>query len=367
MTAPKDRYSKVSRRLWTDSWFIGLGPCPCTPHTVWLALLTVLPTPVPGLAPVGVSWLAEQCGWKQSETAKAIKVLEAAGRVVSSRRPATIWLPNAIKHNQPANRNVGLGWGRECAAIPESPLRDRALPAMAAMIESATAREGFITGCGDAFVDCASDGIGNGSANGSPNGMPTQEQEQEQEQEHKNKAADAARSDSLSQLWAGYVEGRTHQSKKPGKGAKKQMLPRLKEGHLVEDLILVSQWVLLSGDWYCEQQRKAGLTNYDTIYKAHRMETRIDQARAWARDGAPKAKPAPGSSAGLTPDQWWDSTAGGKRARSEALAKFDMGKIAPGDMLADIAGREGAPPKAWLEDKVEEWKNQVREERRGGV
>ena len=66
-TAPADRYSKVSRRLWTDEWFVSLGAIPCNPQTLWFALLTALPSPVPGLAPVGVGWLCDILGWTAAE------------------------------------------------------------------------------------------------------------------------------------------------------------------------------------------------------------------------------------------------------------------------------------------------------------
>ena len=102
-------------------------------------------------------------------------------------------------------------------------------------------------------------------------------------------------------VWAGYVEGRSNQRKAPGKDARRDIAARLKADATVEDLVLVSRWVLSAPDWYCGKQRESGNTTYSTIYKAKGMEDRIDKARAWRDGGAVKA-PA-GQVPGLTDEQ----------------------------------------------------------------
>jgi len=102
-------------------------------------------------------------------------------------------------------------------------------------------------------------------------------------------------------VWAGYVEGRANQRKAPGKDARRDIAARLKADATVEDLVLVSRWVLSAPDWYCGKQRESGNTTYSTIYKAKGMEDRIDKARAWRDGGAVKA-PA-GQVPGLTDEQ----------------------------------------------------------------
>ena len=124
-TAPADRYSKVSRRLWTDEWFVSLGAIPCNPQTLWFALLTALPSPVPGLAPVGVGWLCDILGWTAAEIESAMVPLESAGRVVRSSRPALLWLPRAVNHNQPQSPNAAKSWGAECILPPVEVCRRR--------------------------------------------------------------------------------------------------------------------------------------------------------------------------------------------------------------------------------------------------
>ena len=101
-------------------------------------------------------------------------------------------------------------------------------------------------------------------------------------------------------VWAGYVEGRSNQRKAPGKDARRDIAARLRADATVEDLVLVSRWVLNAPDWYCGKQRESGNTTYSTIFKAKGMEDRIDKARAWESSGAPKApagRPEGGSAA----------------------------------------------------------------------
>ena len=102
-------------------------------------------------------------------------------------------------------------------------------------------------------------------------------------------------------VWAGYVEGRANQRKAPGKDARRDIAARLRADATVDDLVLVSRWVLSAPDWYCGKQRESGNTTYSTIYKAKGMEDRIDKARAWRDGGAVKA-PA-GQVPGLTDEQ----------------------------------------------------------------
>ena len=180
-------------------------------------------------------------------------------------------------------------------------------------------------------------------------------------------------SDPVAQVHAGYMEGRKGRGPSLdgefGKFVRDRLNrkgPRRVKGPecSVEDLVLISRWTLVSSDNSAQLLRDGGNTKYETIYKATRFEARLMSARAWARDGAPKAKPAPGSVTGLTPDQWWDSSAGGKRACSEALALFDANRLKVAEMLDYISKRDGAPSKAWLEPKVEAWKDLVREQRK---
>lgn len=123
-------------------------------------------------------------------------------------------------------------------------------------------------------------------------------------------------------VWAGYVEGRTHQRKKPGKDARDSIGPRLKE-FSVEELVLVSRWVLQAPDDYCRRQRESDYTTYSTIFKARSMQDRVDKAAAWARAGHPKA--APGSGPGSDRFDAWLAYWGDKLWR-DTLAMLRTGR-----------------------------------------
>ena len=312
-TAPADRYSKVSRRLWTDEWFIGLGPVPCTPHTLWLALLTALPSPVPGLAPVGLGWLSDLLGWSLRDLGAALGPLEAGGRVIRNDRPALIWLPNAAKHNQPQSPNAAKSWGLECAALPECYLRDRAVAGIAASMSEGM-RRAFAEGWGMS-IDKAFD---------MPCLIPcdNQEQEQEQEQEQiplkppkggepliltgpepepvkakkrrsRSKSIDWTADPRVVAIWPEYKEhvGGTNETPPLDFAKTLGALLTAQPNINVDTLKAMPRWIKQSPQKYCADRREDGYFKAGTLYKQERISDRMLDCESWLKGGAPKALP----------------------------------------------------------------------------
>ena len=94
--------------------------------------------------------------------------------------------------------------------------------------------------------------------------------------------------DSVTQVWVGYVEGRSKQREVPGKDATRRIRSALKE-YSVGELVRVSRWVLQSPEWWCVRQRESGNTTYTTIYKPTGLQDRVDKAAAWEEAGAEQA------------------------------------------------------------------------------
>src|ERR1019366_5156709 len=91
-----------------------------------------------------------------------------------------VWVPNAIKHNQPANPNVVKSWATELDLIPECELKVEGVAGIAAGLAAMNPAfsEAF------ALLKQPSKAYGKPSAKPSPKTMANQEQEQEgQEQE----------------------------------------------------------------------------------------------------------------------------------------------------------------------------------------
>ena len=297
-TDPKDRYGKVARRMWVDEWFVSLGPMPCTPHTLWFALLTALPSPVPGLAPVGLGWLCDLTGWEPGDITEALAPLEAAGRVRRASRPSLLWLPNAIKHNQPSSPNTAKSWGMECAAMPECGLRAEAIAAIAQGMSEGM-RRAFLEGCGDLSskaYDKACDKVCD---------MPCakecdiQEQEQEQEQEKEDfvaseaatVVADAPSLSPAQEVWEHYLSRRSRRSKMP-ESAAEQIRARIRSTS-VESCKLVIDWShdAPSAAHLRDNDRNRDFTRWSTIFARRNFDKYVEEAHEW--DDAGRSKQAP--------------------------------------------------------------------------
>tara|TARA_R100001594_G_scaffold25875_1_gene50400 strand:- start:1109 stop:2425 length:1317 start_codon:yes stop_codon:yes gene_type:complete len=140
----KKLWSRVARATWSDQRFLELSGAEPNAQTLWLYLLT---TPrngfVPGLIAAGVGGFADDLGWDAVSTHQALQELEQSEMVRVSRRPPLVWLPRAIRYNQPANPNILKKWRRALDEVPECLLRDLAIVSMEGEIKSCAVREAF--------------------------------------------------------------------------------------------------------------------------------------------------------------------------------------------------------------------------------
>ena len=174
---PRDngRYSKVTRRLWTDEGFRRLSRPPPNGQTLWLRLLTGTElTNIPGLIfPAWPSGMAEALGWTKEGFLKAFAEVFREGMAEADWEAGLIWVPKAIRHNKPESPNVVKSWRMAWAECPECALKVTAYQSFRA----------FLEGFGEAFLKAFEEGCADPSRN--------QEQEQEQEQEQKERVRGA--------------------------------------------------------------------------------------------------------------------------------------------------------------------------------
>jgi hypothetical protein len=186
------RFSKIDRRMWNDAKFNRLSrPQPCG-QSLWTYLLTNPAVgPIPGLYSAGAAMLAEALGWSTEAFRESFQELLREGLVKADFQARLLWIPNAIRYNQPENPNVVKGWQCSWDELPECELKREAWEVLREKL-SATGNQWV-----DAFVSVCPEPSTKGSAKGmpkSPASMPesvrkgsaksmaNQEQEQEQEQ-----------------------------------------------------------------------------------------------------------------------------------------------------------------------------------------
>jgi hypothetical protein len=166
MTAP-GRYSKVSRRVWTDERCRALSSAPPNAQTLWFRLLTGPElTNIPGLFPAWEAGLAQALGWPLEGFRKAFGEVSSKGMAKADWIAGLVWVPKAIAHNRPESPNVVKSWWAAWADLPECKLKAEAHCSLRA----------FVEGMGEAFAKAFEEACG--KASGKP--CPNQEQEQEQ-------------------------------------------------------------------------------------------------------------------------------------------------------------------------------------------
>jgi hypothetical protein len=159
------RYRKIDTRMWGDSRFRKLSSPGPSGKYLWMFLLTGPQTSnIPGLFRTGEMALAEELEWSLEEFQKAFEEAFSKGLVKADWKARVVWIPNAIKYNQPESPNVVKSWRTTWDEIPECPLKVEAH----AKLRDYTEALGI--GFAKAFIEaCAKP-------------LPNQEQEQEQEQ-----------------------------------------------------------------------------------------------------------------------------------------------------------------------------------------
>jgi hypothetical protein len=170
------RYAKVDVRIWDDAKVARLTPIPPCGQGLWIRLLISRHrTSIPGLLCVGEAALAEEFGWTLEAFREAFREAHKEGLVKADWKSRLVWIPNAIKFNQPESPNVVKSWAVHWDETPECSLKWEAYRSLG----------GFIKGLTEGFRKAFGEACGKGIAN------QEQEQDQEQEQEKESPSAGA--------------------------------------------------------------------------------------------------------------------------------------------------------------------------------
>jgi hypothetical protein len=175
------RYSKIDRRMWADEKFRKLtAPQPCGQALFVYLLTNPFVGVVPGLYSAGAAMLAEALGWNIEAFRKSFQELLREGLVKADFEARLLWIPNAIRYNQPENPNVVKSWRCSWDELPECALK---LEAWEVLRENLSARgndwlDAFVSACPEASVKRSAKSMPKGFAKSMAN------QEQEHKQEH---------------------------------------------------------------------------------------------------------------------------------------------------------------------------------------
>jgi hypothetical protein len=188
-----ERYSRITRRMWGDQRFRALSAPTANARDLWVYLLTGSHcSRVPGLFVLGPLAMAERLGWPVEDTRRCFQEILDQGLALWDPDSLLCWLPNAVKHNEPANPNVVLGWAEEWRGLPECRLLDKARsgirrtleaisPAFAAAFDKVAgkaSRRASRKATGKTFPKGPVKPSGKGSGNQEQDPDPDQEQEQ---------------------------------------------------------------------------------------------------------------------------------------------------------------------------------------------
>lgn len=184
MGAEAGIYRRISVRFWTDERVRKLTPLAPSGQALWLYLLSGPHTSaIPGVFVCGRAALAEALDWDLEAFDACLAQLTREGLVRFDKASRLWFIPNALRHNPPANPNVVTGWRNVWMLLPEGEVLDQIGTTMLATLQalSKPCAEAFAKVLGKAFAKPLAKASGEASETPSPK----QEQEQEQEQEQK--------------------------------------------------------------------------------------------------------------------------------------------------------------------------------------
>lgn len=119
-------YRRLSVRMYGDEKFMRLSPPLPSGQSLFVYALTGPHTgPIPGVFVIGKAAMAEALGWELKAFEKAFGEVLAEGLVEFDEKTRLWFIPNAIRHNMPANPNVVLSWRGPWSLLPECTARDR--------------------------------------------------------------------------------------------------------------------------------------------------------------------------------------------------------------------------------------------------
>ena len=133
----KHRYARVSRRMSSDAKVAQLSrPQPCG-LSLWRYLLTCRQGGLlPGVICMGPAAIAEANGWTIQQYRIPYAELYRIRLIDADEQAGLLWLPNALKHDPPANGKVVTSWSRWWDEVPECALKTRIYRALRAhMVE----------------------------------------------------------------------------------------------------------------------------------------------------------------------------------------------------------------------------------------
>lgn len=182
MSIDRGRYSRVSRRIWNDGAFRTLTqPKPCGAWLFFRLLTGPELTNIPGLFQAWEAGLAQAIGWPIKDFKRSFGEVERAGLVRADWKVGLIWLPKAVRHNEPESPNVVASWKTAWEELPDCELRHEAWLSLKSWCESK----------GEAWAKAFSKATGNplpkDMAVGAAAPSVNQEQEQKQDQEQEQK------------------------------------------------------------------------------------------------------------------------------------------------------------------------------------
>ncbi len=121
------QYKRVAAGLYTDAKIAKLGVQPAHPTSLMLWLLTgPVFGIVPGCASVGKYGMAEQSGWSPDEIDYMITPLIESGIVQFDSAAPFLYLPRAVKYNEPKSPSNVVSWQSDWRKLPNCVLKERA-------------------------------------------------------------------------------------------------------------------------------------------------------------------------------------------------------------------------------------------------
>jgi hypothetical protein len=117
------RYRKVEVKMWGDAKFRELSAQKPSGQSLWIYLLTgPLTSDLPGILVTGKKALISELGWSSNDFESAWEEIERLEMALADWDAKLIYLPNALKHNPPANPNIIKRWKNTWDVLPECPL-----------------------------------------------------------------------------------------------------------------------------------------------------------------------------------------------------------------------------------------------------
>jgi prepilin-type processing-associated H-X9-DG protein len=130
------RYKKIDPATYGDERFRRLSSPAPSGQYLWLYLLTGPHTcPIPGLFSAGEAGLAEALKWATRGFRRAFGELERQGMARADWQARVVWIPKAIKHNEPESPSVVTSWRKWLDEMPECDLKREAVEEIGRYLE----------------------------------------------------------------------------------------------------------------------------------------------------------------------------------------------------------------------------------------